>query len=397
MQLSIWPGSEYHLTNQHVNWRILDMKKIFSFLLVWIALISSTGWAAQGNEEGPLPLVQVAPVQLLDATQAEKYIGHVQAIESVDLKVRVEGYLQEVNFQEGSFVQEGQLLYVIEKAPYKAHVSSARAKLNQAEANLFKTKTRLRRLRSAQPESVPQTDLDDAQAAADLAKAEVQEAQSSLELAKIDLEYTTIEAPMDGRIGKSFYKKGDLVGASSGPLAEIVSIDPIRVLFSVSDRDIDMMTEAFAGARAQNTDPEVAVRISFPDQKAYPHQGTIDFIDNKMDPQTGTIAVWARFKNPKAQLVPGQYVNVFVESAEAKMQPAVSQAAVQRDREGDFVFVVNKGNTVEKRRITTGKVKDGKVMVTSGLQKGELVIVQGILKAVPGKRVNIEIKDAKDS
>ncbi|MFO7802881.1 MAG: efflux RND transporter periplasmic adaptor subunit [Desulfovermiculus sp.] len=373
------------------------MKKIFSFLLAWMTLIPAIGWAAQGTEEDPPPLVQVAPVQLLDATQAEKYIGHVEAIESVDLRVRVEGYLQEVNFQEGSFVQEGQLLYVIEQAPYKAHVASARAKLNQAEANLFKTKTRLRRLRSAQPESVPQTDLDDAQAAADLAKAEVQEAKSSLELAKIDLEYTTIEAPMDGRIGKSFYKKGDLVGASSGPLAEIVSIDPIRVLFSVSDRDIDMMKEAFADAHSQNTDPDLAVRIKFPDQKAYPHQGTIDFIDNKMDPQTGTIAVWARFENPKGQLVPGQYVNVFVQSAEAKMQPAVSQAAVQRDREGDFVFVVNKGNIVEKQRIKTGKVKDGKVMVTSGLQKGELVIIQGIQKAAPEKRVNIEIKDAKDS
>jgi len=372
------------------------MKKIFSFLLALVTLIYAIGWAAQGPG-GPPPLVQVTHVQLLDTTQAEKYIGHVEAIQSVDLRARVEGYLQKINFQEGSFVQEGQLLYVIEQAPYKAHVASAVARLNQAEANLFKTKTRLRRLRSAHPESVPQTDLDDAQAAADLAKAEVQEAEASLELSKIDLDYTTIESPMDGRIGKSFYKKGDLVGASSGPLAEIVSIDPIRILFSVSDRDIDIMKEAFADAHTQNADPNLAVHITFPDQTAYPHQGTIEFIDNKMDPQTGTIAVWAQLDNPEGQLVPGQYVNVFVQSAEADMQPAVSQTAVQRDREGDFVFVVNQGNTVEKRRIKTGKVKDDMVIVASGLQKDELVVVQGIQKAVPGQRVQIEIKDAKDS
>ena len=367
------------------------MKKSISFLLAWVSLMYAPGWAAQGPE-GPPPLVQVAQVQLMDATQAEKYIGHVEAIESVGLRARVEGYLEQVNFQEGSYVRKGQLLYVIEQKPYKARVASAKARMAQAEANLFKTRTRLRRLRSAQPESVPQTDLDDARAAADLAQGAVQEAEASLELAQIDLEYTTVKAPTDGRIGESFYEKGDLVGPGSGPLAELVSMDPIRVLFSVGERDVEMMQQAFSGAASK-----LAVRIEFPDTRTYQHTGEIDFIDNKMDPQTGTLAVWARFDNPQRKLVPGQYVNVFVQAAKTDMQPAVSQAAVQRDREGNFVFVVNKGNTVEKRRIESSQVKEGMVIVTSGLQKGELVIIQGIQKASPGQQVHIEIKDTKDS
>jgi membrane fusion protein (multidrug efflux system) len=373
-----------------------EMKRIFLLVLACVAGIPALCWAAQGPQ-GPPPLVQVAPVTLVDANQPEKYIGHVEAIESVSLRARVEGYLENVNFQEGSYVQEGQLLYVIEQDPYKAHVASARARLTQAKANLFKTETRLRRLRSAQPESVPQTDLDDARAAADLAKGEVQEAEASLDLAEIDLEYTTVEAPADGRIGESFYEKGDLVGPSSGPLAELVSMDPIRVLFSVGERDVEMMQQAFLDAQNNDGGSKLAVRIEFPDKSRYPRTGDIEFVDNKMDPDTGTIAVWARFDNPKGKLIPGQYVNVFVQPAQPNMQPAVSQVAVQRDREGDFVYVVTEDKTVEKRSIQTSTSRNDVFIVNSGLKEGELVIVQGIQKARPGMKVKIEIKDSKDN
>jgi len=372
------------------------MKRIFFLVLACVAGIPALSWAAQGPQ-GPPPLVQAAPVALVDANQPEKYIGHVEAIESVSLRARVEGYLEKVNFQEGSYVQEGQLLYVIEQEPYKAHVASARARLTQAKANLFKTETRLRRLRSAQPESVPQTDLDDARAAADLAKGEVQEAEASLDLAKIDLEYTAVEAPADGRIGESFYEKGDLVGPSSGPLAELVSMDPIRVLFSVGERDVEMMQQAFLDAQNNDGGSKLAVRIEFPDKSRYPRTGDIEFVDNKMDPDTGTIAVWARFDNPKGKLIPGQYVNVFVQPAQPNMQPAVSQVAVQRDREGDFVYVVTEDKTVEKRSIQTSTSRNDVFIVNSGLKEGELVIVQGIQKARPGMKVKIEIKDSKDN
>jgi len=365
------------------------MRLILSALLICSIMLPAAGSAAPGDKgkKAPPPLVKVETVTLKHANKPEKYVGHVEAIVSVDLQARVEGYLQEVNFQEGAFVEEDQLLYVIEQAPYKARVASAEARATQAKANLFKAQSRLRRLRSAQPESVPQTDLDDARAARDLARGQLEEAQANLELAQIDLDYTTIEAPMDGRLGKSFYKKGDLVSPASRPLAEIVSVDPIRVLFSVSEKQIDIIQQAFIDAKSEKDKGGLKVHLEFPNKTEYAQTGRIAFIDNKMDPATGTIAVWARFDNPRGRLVPGEYVNVFVRSTKPDMKPAVLQRAVQTDREGDFVYVVDNANTVNKRRIQTGPALEDRFIVKSGLDKGERVIIQGLQKVRPDIKV----------
>lgn len=365
------------------------MRGFLFILLVFSMMLPAAGSAAPGDqgEKAPPPLVEVETVALENANKPEKYVGHVEAIVSVDLQARVEGYLQTVSFREGTFVEEGQLLYVIEQPPYKARVASAEARLTQARANLFKTETRLRRLRKAQPESVPQTDLDDAKAARDLAQGQLEEAQANLDLAKIDLDYTTIEAPMDGRIGKSFYKKGDLVSPASRPLAEIVSIDPIRVVFSVSEKQIDIIQKAFIDAKSEKEKGVLKVRLEFPNQTEYGQTGRVAFINNKMDPGTGTIAVWARFDNPRGRLVPGEYVNVFVRSTEPDMKPAIPQRAVQTDRDGDFVYVVDDTNTVKKRRIHTGPVLENRFVVKSGLDKGERIIIQGLQKVQPDMKV----------
>jgi membrane fusion protein (multidrug efflux system) len=165
----------------------------------------------------------------------------------------------------------------------------------------------------------------------------------------------------------------------------------------VGERDVEMMQQAFLDAQNNDGGSKLAVRIEFPDKSRYPRTGDIEFVDNKMDPDTGTIAVWARFDNPKGKLIPGQYVNVFVQPAQPNMQPAVSQVAVQRDREGDFVYVVTEDKTVEKRSIQTSTSRNDVFIVNSGLKEGELVIVQGIQKARPGMKVKIEIKDSKDN
>src|SRR6056297_2524613 len=365
------------------------MRACLSVILVFLMTFSTavTAASAEKGKKSPPPLVQVETITLKNANRPEKYVGHVEAIESIDLQARVEGYLQKVNFQEGAFVDKGKLLYVIEQPPYKAHVASAKAKVTQARANLFKAETRLKRLRSAQPESVPKTSLDDAKAAKDLAQGQLEEATANLELAQIDLDYTTIEAPMEGRIGKSFYKKGDLVGPASKPLAEIVSVDPIRVVFSVSEKQLDIIQKAFIDAKTEKDQGVLKVQLEFPNKTKYPQSGRIAFVDNKMDPDTGTIAVWARFDNPKGRLVPGEYVNVFVRSAEPDMQPAVAQRAVQTDREGDFVYVADDTNTVKKRRIRIGPASEDQFIVESGLSKGDRVIVQGLQKVRPEMKV----------
>ncbi len=375
------------------------MRAFLSILLVYFTVYPAAGAAAPGDKGGKAlsPLVKTAAVVMKDANRPEKYVGHVEAIESIDLQARVEGYLEKVNFKEGSFVEEGELLYVIEQPPYKARVESAEAKVIEAEADLFKAETRLRRLRSAQPESVPKTELDDAKAARDMARGRLEEARANLELARIDYDYTTVEAPISGRVGKSFFKKGDLVSPSSRPLAEIVSVNPIRVVFSVSEKQTGIIRKAFEDAENRSESDVLKVRLEFPDKTEYSRKGSIEFIDNRMDPDTGTIAVWAGFDNPKGRLVPGEYVNVFLQPAKPDMQPAVSQTAVQRDREGDFVFVVNKESRVEKRRIETGGLIENKFIVKKGLSKGENVIIQGIQKVSPGMKVKTSSEQKEDS
>lgn len=367
------------------------MIKAMVRLVGTLCLLIPAGLMAAPSQQGPPPLVQVAPVTLQKASKPEKYIGHVEAIESVKLQARVEGYLQEIHFQEGSKVKAGQLLYVIEQPPYEARVASAKARVTQAQADLFQAKRRLQRLKAAQTESVPKTEMDDAKAARDRAAGKLQEAQANLELAQIDLDYTTVTAPIRGRIGDSPYEKGDLVGPSSQPLAEIRRIDPIRVVFSVAESQADMIQRAYQDAQQPVAKRDLQVKLQFTNGKVYGHAGRIDFLDNNIDKQTGTLAVWARFANPKGRLVPGEYVKVFVQATESKVMPAVPQVAVQRDKDGAFVYVVGPESKVEKRRIEVGTRIMDQIIVKAGLEKGEKVVVQGLLKVRPGAPVKAQL------
>ncbi|MFA5700774.1 MAG: efflux RND transporter periplasmic adaptor subunit [Desulfuromonas sp.] len=374
--------------------RVLPTFLVFCTTLVFLPLGAT---AAPQQGEGPKPVVGVAAATLQDANLPEKHIGHVEAIDSIDLKARADGYLEQVNFTEGSVVKKGQVLYVIEQAPYRARVAGAKAIVAQADADLFKAQTKLNRLRSAGAGSIPQTDMDDAKAAYDLAQAQLLEAQANQQLAEIDLGYTTIKAPLDGRIGKSFYKKGDLITSASGSMAEVVSIDPIRVLFSVSERQTETIRKAALDAAKPEAEPSLKIRVSTTDDEEYPHIGRVEFIDNKIDSSTGTIAIWATFANPQGQLHPGAYVNVFLTPAAPLLQISIPQGALQRDKEGPFVLVVNDNSKIEKRQIETGKTSGRNLFVTSGLTQGELVVYEGIQKVIPGAEVNIQLRENKDN
>ncbi len=374
--------------------RTLPTFLAFCTTLVLLPLLAV---AAPQQGQGPKPVVGVTAATMQDANLPKKYIGHVEALESIDLKARADGYLEQVNFAEGSVVKKGQVLYVIEQAPYKARVAAAKASVAQAEADLFKTQTKLNRLRSAGAGSIPQTDMDDAKAAYDLAQARLLEAQANQQLAEINLGYTTIKAPLDGRIGKSFYKKGDLITSTSGSMAEVVSIDPIRVLFSVSERQTETIRKAATDASTPAAEPNLKIRVSSTDGEEYPQTGRVEFIDNKMDSSTGTIAIWSIFANPQGHLFPGAYVNVSLTPAAPLMQISIPQAAMQRDKDGAFVLVVDNNSKIEKRKIEVGKASGRNLFVTSGLTEGELVVYEGIQKVIPGAEVTIQLKEDKDN
>jgi membrane fusion protein (multidrug efflux system) len=322
-----------------------------------------------------------------EVNSPDTYVGRVEAIQAVDLRARVEGFLEQVTFKEGGEVRAGDLLYVIEQAPYQARVNEASAVLASAEATLTKAGQYLKRLQNVRSGGVSATDLDSALSAELHAKAQVQAAAASLEQAEIDLGYTSIKAPISGRIGRTAFTRGNLVGPGSVALARIVQMNPVRVVYSISD--LNLSGARISGNRENEAamDCRLVPRIQLPGGEMFPSPGRLDFMDNQMDVSTGSLAVRAVFDNSGDLLLPGQYVTVQVSCRKGKRLPVVPQAAVQEDREGRYVFVVDARNKVQQRRIKTGITLGVNWVVESGLTAGETIIVQGVQKVIPGQIV----------
>jgi membrane fusion protein (multidrug efflux system) len=366
-----------------------------AFLLT--SVLSWSAVAAPPDEGGgPPPLVTVTAVTERDVNPPAEYVGHVEAMQSVDLQARVDGFLEQVKFREGSDVNAGDILYVIEQEPYRAKVDVDKAKLAQAEATLTKASRYLHRLRAMSSGLVSDLDIDNAVADELYARAQLQEAKADLELSKIDLEYTIVRAPIKGRIGRTAFTKGNLVGPDSGPLARIVQLDPIRVIYSISENDLKAVMRAIVNSSPDKKKYTLIPRIELPSGEILKNAGYLDFMDNTVDAKTGTIAIWAVFDNHDGVLLPGQYVTVMIRHSQGKQLPMVPQAAVQEDREGRYVLVVDNENRVVQRRITTGPVIGTQWAVESGLAAGEQVIVQGVQKVQPGQNVKTVTEDEQN-
>lgn len=351
------------------------------------ALPGSVAAGPPGPGGGLPPMVTVAAVIEQNVNPPAQYVGHVEAIQVVDLRARVEGFLEQVRFKEGSDVYSGDLLYVIEQAPYQARVDAARAIVAQAEARLSKASQRLSRLRTARAESVPATDMDNAVAEELSARAQLAEAKANLTTVQINLGYTQVKSPIRGRIGHTAYTKGNLVNPASGALARIVQLDPIRVVYSISENDLAVIKMVLKDVGTDKKLSMLAPRIKLPGGQILKTVGQIDFVDNTVDPSTGTIAVRALFDNPNGMLLPGQYVTVMVTRSKPKLMPVVPQSAVLEDHDGRYVFVVDDQNQVIMRRVKTGPVVGVNWAVESGLAAGEKVIVEGVQKVQPGQIV----------
>jgi len=344
---------------------------------------------AMGMPSGP-PAVMVQTVAEDFIEQEKEYIAHVEPIQEVELHPRISGYIADVHFSEGSLVEKGQVLFTIDPREYRATVDLRAAELAQAEARLVRAEKYFKRLKSAQSRSISQADLDTATSDLQSAKASVAMARAGLELARIDLGYTRITAPINGRIGPAEIKKGNYVSSASKRLARIVQVDPVRVAFSPADRDyIKFLVQEIGG-----TVPAINARAKLPGGMELDIQGRRDFIDNEINLETGTIAVWFRFDNPKGLLIPGSYVTLLLGKKDRPRAPVVPIAALMTDAHGDYVFVVGKDSTVQQRKITKGTVLKDRVAVTAGLAAGETVIVEGVQKVRPGIAVQAVDVDA---
>jgi RND family efflux transporter MFP subunit len=346
-----------------------------------------------GPEGGTPPLVTVAKVTEQDVNPPAEYVGHVEAVQTVDLRARIEGFLEQVKFKEGSDVRAGDLLCVIEKAPYQAKVDADTAIVIQATATHTKARQYLERVRTVRSGGVSQADIDDAVAEELRARGELEQARANLKRSRLDLEYTMVRAPISGRIGRTAYTRGNLVNPASGPLARIVQIDPIRVVYSISENDLATINMALKDAAGGKKHPILTPRIKLPVGQVLKTAGQIDFVDNTVDPDTGTIAVWALFNNTDAALLPGQYVTVHVARNQPNLMPVVPQSAVLEDHDGRYVLVVNDQNQVVVQRVKTGPVVGINWAIKSGLAVNERVIIEGVQKVQPGQLVKTTFAD----
>ncbi len=341
-------------------------------------------------DAAPPPSVTVAPTLRTRLPDQRERVGQVRAVEDVELRARVSGFLEERRFEEGSLVAQGDLLFVIERAPYQAEVRRAEAELARTRAALQKAALDLRRTRGLREQGVAsQAALDAAVSAEAEARAETLAADARLSQARLDLAYTEIHAPIAGRIGSAAYDVGDLVEPDSGPLATVVSMDPIHVTWQVPEQTILEFRRANL-IRRQDRQPTLEVKASLrlADGEIYEYRGLWDFLDNRVDPTTGTQTARAVFPNPYGLLVPGQYAFVIVEVGEPRETLVVPQPAVQEDQSGRFVLVVGDGDEVAMRRVTMGSRQGIYWEVREGLSEGERVIYQGVQKARPGMKVD---------
>lgn len=376
-----------------------DFIKILSMGLI-LAGTASMSVAQTASDAAP-PVVETVAVKLAPVSRNASFVGSVASIQQVNLVPRVEGILESVNFREGNIVTTGALLYEIEKDSYQASLAGAKASLDGANATLASAQATLsqaestlaRQVKLQASNAVAQETVDQARTSRDSAQAQVKQAQAQIDQAKsqvtiaeLNLSYTDIRTPIAGRIGKTQMTAGNLVSPSTGVLATVIQMDPIRVVFSISDREylevIDRLKPTEAGFEAGPEQYHPTVQL--PDGTAYAEKGKITFIDNKIDASTGTIAVFAEFPNPKLQLVPGQFVTVSVEQGSSTEMPVVPAAAVQQDREGNYVFVIGDGNRATIRRVVLADRVGNNWAVETGLANGEVIISSGIQKIRPG-------------
>jgi membrane fusion protein (multidrug efflux system) len=343
--------------------------------------------AGSALAQQPAPAVTVVKVEERAITPSVTFTGRIEAVDKVDLRARVEGFLEKRLFQEGQEVKAGDLLFVIEKAPYQAEIETIQATIARAQASLDLAMIEQRRQQQlVRKQAVAQAVLDQVVAKAAEARADLQRQQANLTKAELDLGYTDIKAPIAGRIGRSVYTVGDFVGPSSGTLATIVSQDPMYVTFPVTQRQLLEVRKASAEGR---TDPaDVAVKVRLADGQLYQEVGRINFVDVQVSQGTDTVEVRASLANPERLLVDGQLVTVVAETAQPRPALLVPQAAVQIDQAGRFVLRVGEGDKVEVQRITVGGEQDGSYVVTDGLKQGERVITEGLQKVRPGMVVS---------
>ncbi|MGH7649870.1 MAG: efflux RND transporter periplasmic adaptor subunit [Gemmatimonadaceae bacterium] len=363
-----------------------------------LATIAATraigGRGSQQQGPPPAPQVTVAAAVGRPVTDWDEFTGHLESVDMVDVRPRVSGYVERVAFTEGTMVHKGDVLFIIDQRPYAADVEKAKADLAQAETRRTLAQSevaRAKHLLTAQ--AISRQDFDTRTSASAEGDAAVQAAQAALTTAELNLEWTTVRAPITGRVGRAQVTPGNLVqagAANATPLTTVVSLDPIYVYFDGDEQTYlkDLGLAPQAGAHGVQQAAKRTVFMGLADETGYPHEGHIDFVDNKLDPVAGTIRARAVFTNADHRLTPGLFARIKLVGSHSYQATLIRDDAVGTDQDRKFVFVLKPDNSVDYRAITLGPMDDGLRVVKHGLTPGERVVVNGLQRVRPGVKVN---------
>ncbi len=364
-----------------------------SVLAFCLVLLLFSGSCRKGDKEQALPTPAVTVAKVTESTVPVylEYVGTIQSIRSVDINARVEGFLVERAFKDGADVNEGDLLFVIDQRPFEAELDAALAKLAQDKATLAYAREQVVRYKPlVEKEFITQDSYDEYRTLAKEAEATVKEDMANVTTARLNLGYCTMRAPFDGRIGRRYVDVGNLVGAGgeATKLATIVQMDPLYVYFSVSERDIPRILSA-----EKKGSMAVDVRLAKDDTHTY--KGKVDFIDNEIDINTGTVTMRATISNPDKTLLPGQFVEVRLILGERPNTLLVPAEAVREQQGGAYVLAVDDGNVVDSKTVEVGPTYKEMRIVYKGLKVGEIVIIDGLQKVKPGQKVKPQFASQK--
>lgn len=344
---------------------------------------------AEGTEAPaapPAPAVTVAEVLRQPVTDYEELTGRFEAIERVELRPRVSGYIHSVNFREGAEVHEGDALFVIDPRPYEAALKRARAELARAQsARRHAASERERASKLLALRAISQEEFDARTSGDEQANAEVQAAQAAVDAAELDLTFTRVRAPISGVVGRAEITAGNFVSAGETRLTSLVSVDPIYVRFDGGEQ---VWPGLARGARGGEVPPAF---IGVADEEGHPHRAEVVFFDNQVDPATGTVRVRARLENPERRFAPGMFARVKLGRGTPYEAVLVRDSAIGTDQDRRFVLVVNPQNQVEYRTVELGALHEGLRVVRRGLAAGDRVIVNGLQRARPGSVVEPEV------
>jgi RND family efflux transporter MFP subunit len=373
------------------------------------ALVGLSGCRSEATPaaQAPAPQVSVASALERDVTEWDEFTGRLEAVEAVEVRPRVTGYIESVNFTEGSTVRKGDLLFVIDPRPYRAALSQADAELERAIARAELTASDAARSEKlVDIKAVSREEYDSRVNASREAKANVAAARAAVDAAKLNLEFTRITSPIDGRVSKAIVTAGNLVTGGSNAatlLTTVVSLDPMYVTFE-GDEQIYLKYNELArrGERSSSRDAANPVLMGLANEDGYPHRGSMVFVDNQVDPRTGTIRARAAFENKDGFLTPGLFARVKLLGHNSYHAVLVDDRAIGTDQSQKFVYVVDAQNKVTYRPVKVGRLTDGLRIVQQGLQPGETVIVNGLQRVRPGvvvapERVAMDARELAES